>query len=587
MKKYFKHATYIVLTLMVLAFTACQDEFEEVDSVNEQETLLANSNTAKLLERTVSNDGSTDNIVDGTSCFNIHFPYTVKVNGAEITINALPDLDKIEAVFDALDDDEDLLDIIFPITVSLADFSDITLNNMDDLRELADQCTEGGQDDDIECIDFVYPIKLFTFDANLQQTGNVVVESDKEFRRFLAGLDGTDLVSIEFPIALELYDGSEIRVSSNAELADAIERAKTECDEDDDNDYNDDDFTKERLDNLLVECPWLITAIDRDNISQIDQYREWLMNFKEDGSVTVLDRMGNSLTGTWSTRVNDWRVLLKLEFDVLVDFNLEWFVYEIAPGKIKLFSGEGNRILMESVCDIIDQDPNTLRGILRECNWVIEEVTVGGEEIRRLLGFEFEFMAEGVVTLSNGELTSQGTWEIALNAQGRLVMAIVMGEEPGVSFEWPLSELRNDRLKFEIEGTDYELILERVCNDNIDDGDVMEIRNILMGGDWMVAQFSSGEVDETADFMAYTFNFQGANVLAVTTGETGPTLLAYWRVLRNSDGKLKVYLNLGEENPLGELTDDWDLFEIDSNRMALKDISGGNSIMDILVFEKK
>jgi hypothetical protein len=586
MKKYLKHATYMILTVMTLAFTACQDEFEQVDSVNEQETLLANSNTAKLLERTVSNDGSTDNIVDGTSCFNIHFPYTVKVNGAEITINALPDLDKIEAVFDAIDDDEDLLDIIFPITVSLADFSDITLNSMDDLHQLAEQCSEGGQDDDIECIDFVYPIKLFTFDANLQQTGNVVVESDKEFRRFLAGLDGTDLVSIEFPIALELYDGTEIRVSSNAELANAIEQAKTECDEDDDNDYNDDDFTKERLDNLLVECPWLITAIDRENISQIDQYREWLMNFKEDGSVTVLDRMGNSLTGTWSTRVSDWKVLLKLEFDVMVDFNLEWFVYEIAPGKIKLFSGEGNRIFMESVCDIIDQDPNTLRSILRECSWVIKKVKVGGEEIRRLLGFEFEFMAEGVVTLSNGELTSQGTWEIALNAQGRLVMAIVMGEEPGVSFEWPLSELRNDRLKFEIEGTEYELLLERVCNDNIDDGDVMEIRNILMGGNWMVANYSIAEVNGTTNFMAYTFNFQVANVLAVTIGETGPTVLAHWRVLRNSDGKLNLYLNFGDQSPLGELTNDWEFVSMESNRIELKTYNETNASYEVLVFEK-
>ncbi|TFG76564.1 MAG: hypothetical protein E4H26_04375 [Flavobacteriales bacterium] len=585
MKKYLKHATYLVLTVMALAFTACQDEFEKVDTVNEQETLLANSATAQLMERTVSNDGSIDNIVDGSSCFNIRFPYTVKVNGAEITINALPDLDKIEAVFDAIDGDEDLLDIIFPITVTLADFTDITLTGIEDLHQLAEQCIEDGQDDDIECIDFVYPIKLFTFDANLQKTGNVIVESDKDLRRFFAGLDGTDLVSIEFPIALELYDGSEIRVSSNAELADAIERAKNECDEDDDNDYNDDDFTKERLDNLLVECPWLITAVDRDNMSQIDQYREWLMNFSKDGSVTVLDRMGNSLTGTWNTRVTDWRVALTLEFDGVVDFNLEWFVYEIAPGKIKLFSGEGNKIIMENVCGIIDQDPNTLRNILKECSWVIKKVKVGGEEIGRLLGFEFKFMAEGVVTLSNGELTSQGTWEIALNAQGRLVMAIVMGEEPGVSFEWPLSELRNDRLKFEIEGTDYELILERVCNDNMDDGDVLAIRNILMGGDWRVANYTGGEAG-TTDFTAYTFNFQGANVVAVTAGQTGPTLLAHWRVLRNSDGKLNVYLNFGDQSPLGELTDDWDLFEIASNRLALKDLSGGNDSLRTLVFEK-
>jgi len=123
-----------------------------------------------------------------------------------------------------------------------------------------------------------------------------------------------------------LFDGTKTTVTNNEELATAIERAKNICDEDDDNDHNDDDFNKERLDTYLVQCPWLIYDIERNNQNQTDQYVEYAMSFTEDGEVKVRDRQGNVLIGAWNTRVSDFRVLLKLEFDVLVDFNLEWFI---------------------------------------------------------------------------------------------------------------------------------------------------------------------------------------------------------------------------------------------------------------------
>lgn len=214
-----------------------------------------------------------------------------------------------------------------------------------------------------------------------------------------------------------------------------------------------------------------------------------------------------------------------------------------------------------------------------------QKVKVDGEEIRRLLGYEFKFMPEGVVTLSNGDLTSNGTWEITMNAQGRLVMAIVMGQEPGVSFEWPLSDLRDDRLKFEIPGTDYELILQRVCNDNNEDGDVMEIRNIMMGGAWQVASYTENGEDMTQYYSGYSFDFSANHHISVTLGQTGPSFPGYWRVLRNYEQKLKVYLNFGDDGELAELTDDWDFVSISPNRIELKDISGDGSY-DILVFEK-
>jgi hypothetical protein len=572
--------------MMSLAFTACQSEFEPLPEIDEEQTIMANSTTAKLIRDTSTNDGSYDNIVDGASCLAIRFPYTVQVNGVEITIDSKEDLHAIEEIFDSLEDDEDILDIIFPVTVTMGDYAEVVINGIEDLRKLAEECIEGGNDDDIECIDFVYPVTLYTFDVNVQQTGSVTVDSDLEMRRFFSELGENDLISVDFPISLKLYDGTEVQVNSNSELVNAIEMAKDACDEDDDNDHNDDDFDQERLESLLTECPWLINEVQRDDVNQTDQYFEYLMNFTEEGTVTVVDRAGNSLTGSWSTRLAEQHVLLKLEFDVLVDFNLEWLVYELEEGVIKLYAEGGNKIIMESTCDLFNTEPNTLREILEECSWIIKKVKVDDEEIRRLLGFEFNFMAQGVVTLTKGDAISQGTWEITTNAQGRLVMAIVMGDEPGVSFEWPLTDLRDDRLKFEIPGTDYELILQRVCDDNNSDGDVVEIRNVMMAGEWLVAKYTQGDTDETDNYLAYSFDFQTDHMIAVTTSPTGPTAPGVWRVIRNSDGKLKVYLNLGEEDPLGELTDDWDFVSITDNRVELTDISGEGST-STLVFEQK
>ncbi len=604
MKNVFKFSMYALLFVAALMVTSCQEEFEELPQPDEQQTIKANSSTAMLIERTSTNDGSFDNIVDGASCFALNFPYTVEVNGIQITIDSREDLHQIEKIFDEFDEDIDFLEIAFPITITYSDFTELVINNKEELRALAEECIEGGDDDDIECIDFVYPITLYTFDINEQQTGSVTVNSDLELRRFFAGLDDDDLISIDFPVTLELYDGTKMTVYNNAELAMAIENAKDACDEDDDNDYNDDDFTLERFNNLIVECPWLVREVERDAISQTDQYFEYLMNFTEDGGVTVKDRQGNVLNGFWSSRITDHGILLNLEFDVLVDFTLEWFVYEIEEGKIKLYTEGGNKIILRNACDVYNEDPNTLREILSECAWVIKKVKNNGDEIDRLLGYEFKFMAEGVVTLSNGVNTSTGSWVITTNAQGRLVMGLTFGENPDdpnrldpnpneIYFEWLLSDLRNDRLKFEIEGTAYELILQRVCDDPNTDGDVGEIRNVMMGGEWMVAQYKDGDVDETQNYMAYTFAFGAEHVMSITTGQTGPTQAGIWRILRNSDGKLKVYLNAGVEGYLEALTDDWEFVSMNYNedtmqydRIELKSSNDWNASYEVLVFEK-
>lgn len=587
MKKLINNMLRAALVVFALSLSSCQEEYEEIGGGNEEQTIAANSTTAVLIEKTSSHDGSYDNIVDGASCFAVQFPYTVNVNGVEINIDSKNDLELVEEIFDEFDDDDDILDIIFPIVITLSDFSEISIENMDELELLARECLEGGEDDDIECIDFVYPITLFTFGVDNQQANEVQVQSDQDIRRFFGELEDNELISIQFPITLKKFDGTQITVESNAELAATLELAKNECDEDDDNDYNDDDFSEEEIDEYLMACPLQIREVIRNEMDNTEQYMERLMTFNEDGTVIFSTFTADEITGTWSTSMSDNGVMLNLEFENFTDFTSEWRVYKLEEGVIKLYKDGGNRIVLKKRCDLEDPaeiDRDAFVALLNDCEWVIKKVKNQGEEIKRLLGYKFQFAAGGTVTLTNGVNTMEGDWETGLNSQFQLSLMITIGDEPGVSFEWPIREMLETRLKFEIDETDHEMILLRVCDDSAGDGDVAEIRNIAMGGTWNVALYKEGDVDMTTSFEGMDFNFAEMNQIEVSVNADS-IANGLWRVLRDSEEGLKFYINFDSDDDLGELTEDWKLVSITSTRIELSDESDDGTT-ETLVFEK-
>ena len=587
MKKLINNMLRAALVVFALSLSSCQEEYEEIGGGNEEQTITANSTTAVLIEKTSSHDGSYDNIVDGASCFAVQFPYTVSVNGVEINIDSKNDLELIEEIFDEFDDDDDILNIIFPITITLSDFSEISIENKDELAMLARECLEGGEDDDIECIDFVYPITLFTFGVDNQQSGQVEVVNDQGMRRFFDDLEDNDLISIQFPISLKKYDGTQVTVENNAELAATLEMAKNECDEDDDDDYNDDDFSEDDIDEYLMACPLQIREVIRNEVDNTEQYMERLMTFNEDGTVVFSTFTADEITGTWNTSMSDNGVMLNLEFENFTDFTSEWRVYKLEEGVIKLYIDGGNRIVLKKRCDLEDSteiDRDAFVTLLNDCEWVIKKVKNQGDEIKRLLGYKFQFAAGGTVTLTNGVNTMEGNWETGLNSLFQLSLMITIGDEPGVSFEWPIREMLETRLKFEIDETDHEMVLLRVCDDSASDGDVTEIRSIAMEGPWNVALYKDGETDLTTPYAGMNFDFATMNQVEVSEN-AAPMANGLWRVLRDSEEGLKFYINFDSDDDLGELTEDWKVVSITSTRIELSDESDDGTT-ETLVFEK-
>lgn len=582
MKTSMKKLLFLPILWSVLLFTSCQDEIIEIVQDAPDEVLVAESLVAQLLKNTATNDGSKDNILDNSSCFNVELPVHVFVNGLEIIIDEEEDFEVIEAIFDQFEDDVDIIDFVFPIIIILSNHDEIIIENQSQLEEYMELCgDENEDDDDIECIDFVYPISFSLFNSAHNLIDTKTVYNDREMYHFIKNISASDIISINFPIEVILSDGTLVIINNMMELRHALEDAKDSCDEDDDNDYGDDDFTKERLDNLLVMCPWIVHDFKRNSVSLNDHYREYIMRFFEDGVVKVRARNGDELTGAWTTRVTDNGALLKLEFDSLIDFTLEWFVHDIDRERIKLFTEGGNRIILEKNCDIVvDHSIERVENILKECLWRITRLSIDNVDNEgKYLGTPIKFENEHVVKLRvNGEFVT-GTWQV-VEMNHHIVLKMNFENRPELMLHWAVTILEEDIVK--LENNNSKLILKRFCENDVDE-DVTFINNVLSHGEWLVAGYEEGDDNKTETYTNYTIDFEENGGILVE--KNGQLINGSWLVLRD-DGHLKLELNFGSETPFDEFNHRWKILEISENRIELVDYSSTGSIERTLVLER-
>lgn len=324
----------LLLFLTVLNLTSCRTEESELIQNPEDETLDPNSIVAQLIQRTAANDGSNDNIVDRANCFDIKFPYSVNANSEVITLNSASDFAAVECVFDQSEDDVDTLDIMFPINIVMADFSEITINNSSELNTYNANCNgENVADNDIECLDFQYPIEASTFNSNSELLETLNLENDQQLYEFIDNISVDDIITIDFPILVTLADNSEVSINNFNELQTTIENAIDTCDEDDDYDYNEDDCddcTKIEVENLLTSCnDWIVNTLRRDNGTNYDNvYYNYTFNFFIDGTMSVSWNT-TVVYGTWIASGSANALEVVIDIPSLPLCNNNWILREV------------------------------------------------------------------------------------------------------------------------------------------------------------------------------------------------------------------------------------------------------------------
>ena len=326
MQTLMKRIIPFIFSIVVLLFSCAKEEIIDIDESDKQ-SITANSALATAIQRTSLNDGSKDNIIDKANCFNIQLPVNVIVNGQNFMVNTQDDFETIEAIFEEFNTDDDTLEIVFPVTIILSDFMQVQITNISEFNSYVDDCNgENESDDDIECLDFKYPITTSIFNEITEIITDVTINNDQGLYNFIEELDDNDTATINFPITLILSDGNERIINSLDQLETEIEAVKDACDEDDDFDFDDDDIdgtstTAQELIDYLESCPFIIDEAEV-NDQNFENLKGAILFFASDGTLTA--ELNNVTTnGTWNVSLDNG-LRLNLVMDSLTEINNNW-----------------------------------------------------------------------------------------------------------------------------------------------------------------------------------------------------------------------------------------------------------------------
>jgi len=133
---------------------------------------------------------------------------------------------------------------------------------------------------------------------------------------------------------------------------------------------------------------------------------------------------------------------------------------------------------------------------------------------------------------------------------------------------------------------------ETPVEDKVTAADINAIKAAVMSGDWMITYYFDSEMEETSDYVNYTFSFNADGTLGATDGNS--SLSGAWSVSssdnsNDDDSSNDVDFNILFSSPdiFVELSDDWDIKKYSNNKIELVDVSGGDGSTDLLTFEKK
>jgi hypothetical protein len=107
----------------------------------------------------------------------------------------------------------------FPLRVKQVTI-EVTANNQTEYNAILNACStaEASGQGAITSLNINFPITILTYNISLQQTGSVVITSEKQLFTYMSNVSSTELFSVNYPITVTLAGGTDATVNSDAEL---------------------------------------------------------------------------------------------------------------------------------------------------------------------------------------------------------------------------------------------------------------------------------------------------------------------------------------------------------------------------------
>ena len=329
--------TILLFSVAILSFLflgSCQEEENTIVQDTTQNLNVA-SPTSKFLARAAQNNTSVDNVMDGTSVFRVKLPVSINLNDVDLTVATEADYDEVADLRNASGSDDDVVTYVYPITVSLRNFEEITVNNLTQLNTII---TQNEDLSDISCVTILYPITINEYDSANQLADILTMTSDSQLINYLLNLNSGVFYSINYPISVINPNNLTVVINSNIELRDVIESAIGQCGS---NSGSTDDFI-----DVLTSGNWRISYYHEGDDDETIVYNGYVFTFNTNNTITIT-KNSSTFTGTWLFYEEDGVDIVEIDFedDPLDDLDDDWELLEFSTTLIQLKEEGDNEYL--------------------------------------------------------------------------------------------------------------------------------------------------------------------------------------------------------------------------------------------------
>lgn len=573
---------------LLLFMASCQKEDKElIDDTNNPETFTSGSNLTQILISASQNNGSLDNIIDGSDCISVVYPVQVVANGQQVTLQSIDDISLVEDIFNQFPNDTDSLVINFPITVTTENFDQIVVENQTALDALIASCNNAISDT-YNCVDFVYPITCFIYNEANEQINTIIFNNSIDWFEYLIYLQPGIYVSIDYPMSV-IVNGQTIVVNSNQELSAAIAQA----------DCNSGGSSISEFETILTTGVWYVTYFF-DDFDETTDFADYEFNFASDGTAGATNTVGTT-PGTWTYYVDSSVDKVDLFFGTaspLDELDEDWEILEATQDIIRLRHESGDGSL-----DYVTYERNPYTGggggnvnpfitELTTGTWFVNLMEDSGtDETCDYAAYEFLFNVNGTVTATSATTTKNGFWT-AMDDSGSIDLILNFDldgtNDPfeDLNDDWDVQNYTNLFIQLMDvsgggSGTDY-LNFGRDPFTGCGGGGGSDLNDILLNGPWYVASYLDDGDDETYDYYGYNLTFINDGSVVAENGVN--TFNGSWSIIGSTTQEL--VLDFGIQIPFDEFNDDWDVLSFNETTINLEDVSGGGGGTDTLIFQK-
>ena len=328
-----------ILLVSFIGFTSCTDEDDKING-EDQKTNAANSQTAENLERSSMHDGSFDDFLDGVSCSSILLPVTATVNGTEVHVINESDYSTVLDILSESNNDDDNVTLHFPLSVQLSNYTEVQISNQIEYNLLLSTCNQAqnAAEEAINCLDINFPITIFTYSLNFDQTGSVVLESEEELYAYMNDFGNDEYFGVNYPITATMNSDTVISITSDLDLQTKI----TECIATEE-DMEEAEENAETLETILANSAFKVQSFVDASIEKANDYANYTIDFANDSSCTAqntVDATISEVQGTYEV-TSQTEVYFNLTFSGNATFELlnnSWEVTSYSQSSISFQS---------------------------------------------------------------------------------------------------------------------------------------------------------------------------------------------------------------------------------------------------------